>query len=212
MVEHHVLCYGDSVSWGIVPGTRQRHSFETRWPGIVQNALGSRVRIIEECLNGRTTAWNDPFRPGRNGRESLLPILQSHAPIDLVILFLGTNDVQALYGVTAYESSLGANALVDVIQTSRIEPMTVAPQVLLVAPPRAHPCGTMEEKFRNAEEKSQAFSHWYQRVATERGCFFLDAGAVLEPSAVDGVHLDALQHAQFAQAVLPVLQQILQLA
>jgi lysophospholipase L1-like esterase len=131
-----------------------------------------------------------------------LPILQSHAPIDLVILFLGTNDLQAMYGVSAYESSLGANALVELIQTSRIEPMAVAPQVLLVAPPRvARPCGTMEEKFRNAEEKSQAFSRWYQRVATERGCFFLDAAAVMEPSIVDGMHLDALQHIQFAQAV-----------
>lgn len=51
----------------------------------------------------RTTAWNDPFRPSRNGRDLLLPLLQTHAPLDLVIIFLGTNDLQAMYGVSAYE-------------------------------------------------------------------------------------------------------------
>jgi len=206
----HVLCYGDSVSWGIIPGSRQRHSYEKRWPGILQQLLGPDIRIIEECLNGRTTAWNDPFRPNRNGKDMLLPLLQTHSPIDLVILFLGTNDLQNMYGVTAYESALGAGALVDVIQGCRAEPMAVPPKVLLVSPPRIiQPCGTMEEKFRNAEEKSRAFSHWYKRVADERGCFFFDAADLIQPSAVDGVHLDELQHQQFAAGIHCCVSEIL---
>ena len=206
----HVLCYGDSVSWGIIPGSRQRHSYEKRWPGILQQLLGPDIRIIEECLNGRTTAWNDPFRPNRNGKDMLLPLLQTHSPIDLVILFLGTNDLQNMYGVTAYESALGAAALVDVIQGCRAEPMAVPSKVLLVSPPRIiRPCGTMEEKFRNAEEKSKAFSHWYKRVADERGCFFLDAADLIQPSAVDGVHLDELQHQQFAAGIHRCVSEIL---
>jgi lysophospholipase L1-like esterase len=202
MINKHVLCYGDSVSWGIIPGTRQRHSYEKRWPGILQELIGPSIRIIEECLNGRTTVWNDPFRPGRNGKDLLLPILHSHSPIDLVILFLGTNDLQNMYGVGAYESALGAGVLVDMIQSCRAEPMTAPPKVLLVSPPRIlQPCGAMEEKFRNAEEKSNGFSHWYKRVADERGCFFFDAADVIKPSVVDGVHLDELQHQQFASAI-----------
>lgn len=202
MIEKNILCYGDSMSWGIIPGTRQRHPYEKRWPGMLQQLLGPAVRVIEECINGRTTVWDDPFRPGRNGRDLLVPLLHSHAPLDLVILFLGTNDLQAMYGVTAYESALGAGVLVDIIQSCRAEPMAVPPKVLLVCPPRIiQPCGTMEEKFRGADEKSKSFSKWYQRIAEERGCAFFDASAVIEPSRTDGVHLDELQHRQFASAI-----------
>ncbi|WP_332852518.1 SGNH/GDSL hydrolase family protein [Duganella sp. S19_KUP01_CR8] len=202
MAAKHVLCYGDSMSWGIIPGTRQRHPHDKRWTGILQQLLGDDVRVIEECLNGRTTVWNDPFRPGRNGKDLLLPILHSHAPIDLVIIFLGTNDLQSVYGVGAYESSLGAGALVDMVQACRAEPMQVAPQVLLLAPPRiVGLAGTMVEKFHGAEEKSIHFTRCYARIAEERGCSFLDAAEFIEPSETDGVHLDELQHRQLAEAL-----------
>ena len=205
-----VLCYGDSMSWGIIPGTRNRHAYEKRWTGILQSLLPAEVRVIEECLNGRTTAWDDPFRPKRNGGELLLPILQSHSPLDLVILFLGTNDLQNMYGVGAYESSLGVAALVDVMQKNVPEPMTAAPAIILVAPPRiVRPCGPMAEKFRGAEEKSEGFSRWYQRVAEERRCLFFDAAEVISPSKVDGVHLDELQHRQFALAIESCVTQAL---
>lgn len=213
MIEQHLLCYGDSVSWGIIPGTRQRHAFEKRWPGILQGLLGPKIRVIEECLNGRTTAWDDPFRPNRNGKDQLLPSLQSHAPLDLVILFLGTNDMQTVYGVNAYASSLGAGVLVDTVLACRAEPMQNPPHVLLVSPPRIiQPCGPMVEKFRDAEEKSAEFPHWYLRVAEERGCGFFDAAKVVRPSVVDGVHWDELQHQQFAAAIHPCVAQLLNTA
>ncbi|MBV6323545.1 SGNH/GDSL hydrolase family protein [Duganella sp. HSC-15S17] len=190
------------MSWGIIPGTRQRHPHDRRWTGILQQLLGDDIRVIEECLNGRTTVWNDPFRPGRNGKDLLLPILHSHAPIDLVIIFVGTNDLQAIYGVGAYESSLGAGVLVDIVQGCRAEPMLVAPQVLLLAPPRIGKLGgTMVEKFHGAEEKSSHFTRCYARIAEERGCSFIDAAEFIQPSDVDGVHLDELQHRQLAAAL-----------
>ncbi len=64
---HNVLVYGDSITWGIVPDTRKRFSFEERWPGVLENELrasGKNVRMIEDCLNGRRTVWEDPFKPG----------------------------------------------------------------------------------------------------------------------------------------------------
>ena len=213
MITKNVLCYGDSLSWGIVPGTRQRHPFEKRWTGILQQLTGGGVKVIEECLNGRTTAWEDPFRPGRNGKELLLPILHSHSPIDLVVIFLGTNDMQHIYGVNACESSLGAGVLVDMVQECRAEPMLIPPKVLLVSPPRiVNPCGVMAEKFLDGAEKSDQFSQWYQRVAAERGCFFFDAAEVIRPSETDGVHLDELQHQQLAVGLHRRVADILDLA
>lgn len=70
----HILVYGDSLSWGIVPTTRQRLAFDQRWPGVMEQRLlaqGERVRVSEDCLNGRRTVWEDSFRPGRNGHACL---------------------------------------------------------------------------------------------------------------------------------------------
>jgi lysophospholipase L1-like esterase len=57
----HILVYSDSLSWGIIPTTRRRLPFDQRWPGVMENLLvasGKRVRVIEDCLNGRRTVWD----------------------------------------------------------------------------------------------------------------------------------------------------------
>src|SRR5262245_57049020 len=96
---HRILVYGDSMSWGIVPLSRKRFPFESRWPGVMQihlNAMGLDVHVIEDCLNGRRTVWDDPFKAGRNGLEGLGQRIEVNSPLDLVILMLGTNDFQSM--------------------------------------------------------------------------------------------------------------------
>ena len=89
-----ILCYGDSLTWGFIPGTMgKRYGPEVRWPKLVQGLLGSDYEIIEEALNGRTTVWEDSFREGRHGARLLQPLLESHGPLDLVIIMLGSNDL-----------------------------------------------------------------------------------------------------------------------
>src|SRR5258708_16218109 len=91
----HILIYSDSLTWGIIPNTRKRLPFDERWPGVLENNLnvsGQRVRVIEDCLNGRRTGWDDPFKPGRNGRCGLAQRIEIHSPLSLVILMLVTND------------------------------------------------------------------------------------------------------------------------
>jgi lysophospholipase L1-like esterase len=88
----HLFVYADSLTWGIVPNTRQRLPFDQRWPGVLENELnrlGPRLRIIEDCLNGRRTVWEDPFKPGRNGLLGLAQRIEIHSPLSLVILMLG---------------------------------------------------------------------------------------------------------------------------
>jgi len=80
-----IMCYGDSLTWGYNPKTRERYPFNSRWPGVLQKSLEGKIRVIEEALNGRTTIWDDPFLPGRNGKTMLAPLLVSHTPVDLVI-------------------------------------------------------------------------------------------------------------------------------
>jgi len=101
---HQILVYSDSLSWGIIPATRQRLSFDERWPGVMENTLsasGNRIRVIEDCLNGRRTVWDDPYKPGRNGLAGLAQRIEIHSPLTLVILMLGTNDFQSMHAHNA---------------------------------------------------------------------------------------------------------------
>jgi lysophospholipase L1-like esterase len=209
-----ILVYGDSLSWGIVPGTRVRLPFDERWPGLLENALnaaGERVRVIEDCLNGRRTVWEDPFKAGRNGFEGLAQRIEVNSPLSLVILMLGTNDFQFCHPHNnAWSAAQGVARLVDVIRRAPIEPgMAVAP-VLIVCPPQAKAaCGTMAEKFDGADRRGAGLVEAYRRVAADLGCGFFDAGTVVSVSEVDGVHLDADQHPRLGHALVDVVKAIL---
>ena len=190
--------YGDSLSWGIVPGTRRRLLFSQRWPGILENELvrdGLSVRVVEDCLNGRRTVWDDPFKPGRNGLAGIEQRIEVNSPLALVILMLGTNDFQSVHQHNASHSAQGIASLVRAIRRAPIEPDMPVPPILIIAPPPTEtPVGSMAEKFVDARAKSAGVSPAYAAIAAEMNCEFFDAGRVISVSKVDGVHLDADQH------------------
>ena len=193
-----ILVYADSLTWGIIPDTRRRLPFEQRWPGVMEIALrerGQPVRVIEDCLNGRRTVFEDPYKPGRNGLQGLEQRIEIHSPLALVILMLGTNDFQSMHAHTAWHSAQGTAALIAAIRRAPIEPGMPMPTIFVVAPPPiATPRGAIAPKFVGAEGKSAGLAEALAQVAGENGCAFFDAGSVTPSSLVDGVHLDADQH------------------
>jgi lysophospholipase L1-like esterase len=211
-----ILVYSDSLSWGIVPATRRRLAFEQRWPGVLEQALNAQptlsepVRVIEDCLNGRRTAFEDPFKPGRNGFAGLAQRIEVNSPLALVILMLGTNDFQSVHGVDVWHSAQGIASLVAAIRQAPIEPGMPVPAILIVAPPPiSEPRGPIARKFTNAAEKSRGLAAAFRETAAELGCPFFDAGGVTESSSVDGIHLDLEQHlvlgTALAHQVAPLL-------
>ena len=92
-----LLCYGDSNTWGYIPGSAGRYTFNQRWPGVLQNELVGRARVFEDGLSGRTTIYDDPFEKNLNGEKHLLAALKRCTPLDLVILMLGTNDLKSYF-------------------------------------------------------------------------------------------------------------------
>jgi lysophospholipase L1-like esterase len=209
-----MLVYADSLSWGIVPGTRNRFPFEVRWPGVLEiklNHLGRRVRVIEDCLNGRRTVWEDPFKPGRNGRQTLAQRVEIHSPLALVVLMLGTNDFQFSHPYnSAWSAAQGIAALVSEIRGAPIEPGMPVPPILVVCPPPIRPPkGQIAEKFSGAEARCVGLSSAYQAVCANLGCHFFDSGSVTSSSLVDGVHLDQDQHAALGQALAEIVNAIL---
>ena len=190
-----ILCYGDSNTWGYIPGLGGRHAFEKRWPGVLQRILSTEYRIVEEGLNGRATVWDEPFRPGRSGLQMLRPLMESHAPLDQVVIMLGTNDVLHYSEVTAFDAARGAAVLVQTVLQSSSGPNQGVPRVLLVAPPAC--CGLSDEMklfCHGRPEKSLDFGRHYKDVATQYGCGYLDAAQHVVASPLDGIHLDEASH------------------
>jgi lysophospholipase L1-like esterase len=211
---HHVLVYGDSLTWGIVPNTRKRFPFDERWPGVLENnlkELGHRARFTEDCLNGRRTVWEDPFKPGRNGVAGLAQCLEKHSPLALVILMLGTNDFQFSHPQNnAWSAAQGIAALVNEIRKAPIEPGMLVPPILVVCPPPIRsPQGVLAEKFSGAEQRCVGLADAYRAVCSDLGCHCFDAASVTSSSRVDGIHLDADQHLALGRALANVVAPIL---
>ncbi|MFV2058926.1 MAG: GDSL family lipase, partial [Thiohalomonadales bacterium] len=120
-----ILVYSDSLSWGIIPNTRNRLKFDERWPGVMENEFNKspgRIRVIENCLNGRRTVWDDPFKPGRNGLDGLAQCIEMSSPLMLIVLMLGSNDFQSMHSYNAWHSAQGIGALVSCIRHAPVEP------------------------------------------------------------------------------------------
>lgn len=174
---------------------------------------GHAIRVVEDCLNGRRTVFDDPYKPGRNGLVGLEQRIEVSSPLELVILMLGTNDFQSMHAHNAWHSAQGMAALVDAVRRAPIEPGMRVPEVLIVAPPATtDPKGSIAPKFEGAREKSMGLADAFRQVAQDRRCDFFDAGGVVSTSAIDGVHLDAEQHQTLgiamAGAVLPALKMV----
>ena len=204
-----ILCFGDSNTWGYNPTNKERYTRDERWPGVLRNELGDDVWIIEEGLNGRTTVFDDPIEAYRNGLKYLIPCLDSHQPLDLVILMLGTNDLKKRFSTSAYDVGKGIRILIDVILASGSGPGGNAPKILLVSPTPFEKLTEKAELFEGAEEKSLRLARHYAQIAEEYGLAFLDAGLVIKSSKIDGFHLEVSEHHKLGLAIAQSVQKIL---
>lgn len=189
-----VVLFGDSNTWGHVPGSRGlRHSRQTRWPSRLAAALGPEAEVVAEGLNGRTAAMDRPMAEGLNGLTYLVPCLRSHMPVDVVVFFLGTNDVEYLKMEHVAQS---VGRLVKVARACEAGPNGGAPQVLVVCPPAF-----------DGHEFGPAFA----KVCDELECDLVDLGGVTSYVSVgdDRSHLDEAGHAAVADAVEPVVRRLL---
>jgi lysophospholipase L1-like esterase len=196
-----VLCYGDSNTWGYEPASGDRFSEDVRWTGVLTRELGSEFRVIEEGLNARTTVREDPVEEYKNGKDYLRPCLESHRPLDVVIVALGVNDLKARFFASASDVADGAGVLVAIAQRSGAGPDGSPPAVLLMAPPPVGRLTELAEMFAGAEEKSRGFARQYRRVAEKYGCELLDAGEQVRASDLDGIHLEVGEHRKLGEAV-----------
>lgn len=205
-----ILCFGDSNTWGYDAASGGRFPYEVRWPGQLQCSLADEARVIEEGLNGRTTVFDEPFRDGRNGSKFLAILMESHAPLDILIIALGANDLKPVYSASGYDSALGIQRLINIAKQSPAWADTSKPEVLLVLPTRFGNLNpNTAERFAGGTEKFSLFLSEYARVAQEAGIHILDSNDYIMTCSDDGVHLDGENHGKLAAAISEKVVQIM---
>ncbi|MEP7239630.1 MAG: SGNH/GDSL hydrolase family protein [Devosia sp.] len=207
-----VLCFGDSNTYGAVPTLARsgRHRFgpERRWPGIMRRQLGSGWDVVEEGQPSRTTVREDPIEGVHKSGLRALPIcLESHMPLDLVIVMLGTNDLKYRFAALPGDIADSVEIVVRTIQRSEAGPGGVPPRVILVAPPAIQEVDWLAEMFQGGAAKSLVLAGLLRAVAERCGTPFIDAGEFVESSAVDGLHLDSDAHRRLGIEVARAVQE-----
>lgn len=214
MTPRTVLCFGDSNTWGFDPASIMapfpvRHPHDVRWTGILAASLGSDWRVIEEGQNGRTTVHNDPFTIGRKGLDYLPACLESHKPIDVVVMMLGSNDLKAVFNVPVSEVATGAAVLSRLILTSQSGPDNAPPKLLLVCPP---PVGDLSHlpdlnaKIIDGSARSRELPRHFHVLARNLGCEYLNSQDFVVPSHHDGIHLEPSEHRKLGEAIAEKVQ------
>ena len=214
MTERVLLCYGDSNTHGTVPmetlEDTGRFTPAERWPGVLALTIGLGWRVVEEGLPGRTTVHSDPIAGAhKNGLAVLPAVLESHRPIDLVVLMLGTNDLKWRFQVPPVEVGESVSALIRAIHHSASGPGAAAPAVLLVSPPAVLEAGCLAEVFAGAAVKSHALPAIYAGIARRHAVGFLDAAAAIVSSPRDGVHFEGAEHARLGRAVAAAVREMM---
>ncbi len=209
-----ILCYGDSNTWGckpiVLPGVIERHDSDVRWTGVMRRALGEDLLVIEEGLNARTTVHDDPIDGAhKNGKPYLLPCLETHVLLDIVIIMLGTNDLKSRFSLSAFDVSSGLKPLLDIVTSIAPKNGGVAPQTLVIAPPPLGRLSLLADMFEGGTEKSKQLARHHEAVAGLYKCQFLNAGEVVTSSDADGIHLEPDQHSLLGVAVADNVRQML---
>lgn len=92
-----ILIYGDSNVWGDNFYTNKRIEENKQWPNILEKNLKNKYKIIQEGLPGRLAGNDEKIKKYKNGKDSFIAVLKTQSPIDIIIIMLGTNDLQIKY-------------------------------------------------------------------------------------------------------------------
>lgn len=200
-----VLAYGDSNTYGTLPSARLGESEVLpkghRWADHMGATLGDDWEVIVEGLPGRTTVFDDPKEGAfRNGLTVLPAILYSHAPIDVLVVCLGTNDQQSQFGLGAADVAL---CLARLLRDPSVAETCGA--ALAICPPPLLERGEAALLFQGVEARVDDLWPAVERWVPETGAKLFRAGDVIAVDGLDGIHWDAAAHQALGKAAAPVV-------
>jgi len=205
-----LLTYGDSNTHGtppiITPGLYARYGPADRWPTVAAGVLGPGWSLVEEGLPGRTTGLEDPIMGAHmNGQAGLRMALESHGPVDVLTIMLGTNDLKTRFAPSVAKITGGATGLLDIALSEPMQTRHGGFKVLLICPPPVVETGPIRDQFWGAEAVGPHLADSYRALATARSVGFFDAGSVIKVSAQDGIHYEPAAHRALGAALAQVI-------
>lgn len=208
-----ILCYGDSNTWGQKPDKTGRYPANVRWTGVLQALLGNEYYIIEEGLGSRTTNLDYDRKPGRNGKTYFQPCLESHNPLDFIVIMLGTNDLKSEYGRSAQEVAHAIEGLVEDVRKYGKNKDGSAPQIILISPILVNVNAPRFAEFytgyydEHALEQSKLLGKALEEVAKKTDCHFIDAAETAE-AGEDGIHFDETSERALGELMAETIKSI----
>ena len=205
-MKRRILCFGDSLTWGYDPVTCERFDEETRWPCVLQSLLGDEFAVVEEGQNGRTIATDDPTKGFKNGLDYVIPCIESHKPLEMMIIMLGTNDIKTKYCYTAGDIADEMKLFLERVLAYNRFRLGNNMKVLLVSPPYIGE-GMAESRFYDkfhdefAREVSMELDEHYEKLAESYGVEFFDSATCVVASKEDSLHLDAENQRKLGRAI-----------
>ena len=205
-----ILCFGDSNTWGMDPKTLKRFSPEVRWTGVLKKELGPGFNVIEEGLVGRTAVMSFSFEPEACGISYFLPCVKSHAPLDMVIIMLGTNDFA--YGATPLGVARNLPRYISIANENASGIPGKKPKILLMSPVKItenFKKSPFLEIFGDVEisiEKSKVYRGYVKTIAEENGCLWFDSACAAAASETDWLHYDEKGHENLGKAIAEIIK------
>lgn len=219
MTVKRILCYGDSNTWGHDPvnmdpdtGLPARYDEHTRWPGVMRDLLGPDYIVWEAGLCGRTTVFDDPLMPTRNGVAAFEMVLQTCDPVDCIIFALGTNDTKDMFQASSLVIYHGMERLLTVCRAVLAQSRSPQAKIILACPlkPVADGIGEYWYGFSQlSTERGEQLRQRYQQLAQQFNCAFIDMNDYAAANPADGVHLDPDGHKCVGKAMTALVQDIL---
>lgn len=211
-MKKQIVCFGDSNTWGFNAHDGSRFDEQVRWPGVLAHLLGGDFHIVEEGLSGRTAVLDDPLFEGLNGFTYLTPCLKSHAPLNIVMIMLGTNDTKERFGLTAFNIAQGIIRLAKKAQQSESGVGNKPPHIIVISPPiiggnyiHSNIGAAMGE---NCHLKSEALPSYLQQLCHEEKIDYLDASSI-PMNSIDFMHLSEEGHKLLGELVFNKVQSII---
>ena len=212
MSKKRVLCFGDSLTWGFDPDTRQRFDEDARWPRVMADVLGEGFEVIEEGQNGRTIATDDPAEGEKNGLKYIGPCLESHTPLDIVIIMLGSNDCKRKFSYSSMDIAGEMQILLEKVKAYNEFRCQNRFKIILVSPPLIS--GAIKDSwlgdsfgYETSSKLSSELADWYKKLASMYGTFFIDASGYVEASDSDGCHMDADNQRKLGKVIAGFIQE-----
>ena len=200
-----ILAFGDSNTWGLIPGTGERYPEHIRWTGILRKAVAKMgYTVLEDGVCGRTTVFRDPFRSGRKGVDSLAQYKTES--LSAAVLMIGTNDCKTVFRASPEQIGSGLEQCLDCL-----EELVPPERILVVSPLLLGRNVWLPEKDpafdRQSVKTCAALKDVYARIAAKRGSPFLAASDHAAACHVDEEHLNAEGHEKLAAALLDKLKE-----